>query len=409
MINQRREFLRQSLTAASAATLTANVAATTSASYAADANTGTASLPLLRGAPVLSGPASESLTILQSVGRPATGYLEIQEADGPWRRVDDESAGLLPYVAHVLKFRLPPVRPGSTVRYRVTVTAIDFKNAYEIERGETARTEEYEFRALDPAAEETRFVVWNDTHENLETIRKLHARTVELRPDFLLWNGDQTNDVYDEAKMAGQYLAPGDLPISARWPLAYARGNHDVRGPAARHLHRYTGTPGDRFYYAFRSGPLAALVMDTGEDKPDDHPVFAGLAGFDALRRRQTEWLAETIRQPWFQAATHRVLFCHIPLWWKDEKTDHGYWWFSRVSRDSWLPLLREAGVKLVVSGHTHEEAWLPMDGERPIGQLVGGGPQPARATIMLGHATRDELTIEVAQLDGRVVRRLSL
>lgn len=407
MINERRRFLRQSLSAASAVSATASF--TANAVVATAQQVDAAAPPLLRGAPVLSGPAAESLTILQAVGRPATGFVEIQEANGAWRRVDDESAGLLPYVSHVLKFRLPPLRPGASVRYRVTVTAIDFKNAYKIERGETVRSDEYEFRTLDPTADETRFVVWNDTHENLETIRKLHVRTAELQPDFLLWNGDQTNDVYDETKMVGQYLAPGELAISACWPLAYARGNHDVRGPAARHLHRYTGTPGDRFYYAFRSGPLAALVMDTGEDKPDDHPVFAGLASFDALRRRQTEWLAETIRQPWFRSAPHRVLFCHIPLWWKDEQTDHGYWWFSRVSRDAWLPLLREAGVKLVVSGHTHEEAWLPADGGRPIAQLIGGGPQPTRATIIQGHATRDQLTLEVAMLDGRIVRRLPL
>ena len=35
-----------------------------------------------------------------------------------------------------------------------------------------------------------------------------------------------------------------------------------------------------QFYYAFRSGPLAALVMDTGEDKPDDSPHFGGMVAF---------------------------------------------------------------------------------------------------------------------------------
>lgn len=44
------------------------------------------------------------------------------------------------------------------------------------------------FRTLDPSATTTEFVVWNDTHEHDETLRKLHAATP--RGDFLIWNGD---------------------------------------------------------------------------------------------------------------------------------------------------------------------------------------------------------------------------
>src|SRR6185503_9374510 len=124
------------------------------------------------------------------------------------------------------------------------------------------------------AADTTHFAVWNDTHENSETLQSLHRLTAALRPDFLLWNGDQSNDVHFERDMARQFLMPEGLRIAESRPLAYVRGNHDVRGPAAQSLADFTGTPDDRFYYGFRSGPLAALVMDTGEDKPDDSPYF---------------------------------------------------------------------------------------------------------------------------------------
>jgi 3',5'-cyclic AMP phosphodiesterase CpdA len=164
-------------------------------------------------------------------------------------------------------------------------------------------------------AESTRFVVWNDTHENATTLQALHEKTAALKPDFLLWNGDQSNDIHHEAKMAAQFLSPNGLAIANRWPLAYVRGNHDVRGPAARHLPQFTGTPGDRYYYAFRSGPLAALVMDTGEDKEDDSPWLGGITAFAAMRKEQAAWLEKAIRQPWFRGAPFRVLFCHIPLW----------------------------------------------------------------------------------------------
>jgi hypothetical protein len=105
------------------------------------------------------------------------------------------------------------------------------------------------------------------------------------------------------------------------------RGNHDVRGPAARHLPEFTGTPDDRFYYAFRSGPLAALVMDTGEDKPDDSQYFGGMAAFQRMQRQQTEWLKSTVKEPWFRNAPFKVLFCHIPLWFiRDIFPTHQRW-----------------------------------------------------------------------------------
>jgi predicted phosphodiesterase len=295
------------------------------------------------------------------------------------------------------------------VSYRVTARTIEFKNAYNIVQGKPETSATKTFRTLDPAAREAKFIVWNDTHENLETIRALHEQTHEFGPDFLLWNGDQTNDVYDQAKMTNQYLAPAGLELAGKWPLAYARGNHDVRGPAARHLPEFTGTPDDRFYYGFRSGPLAALVMDTGEDKPDDHPVFAGLAGFAAMRERQTKWLAATIREPWFREAPFRVLFCHIPLWWTDEKSNPGYFLFAKPCREAWLPLLIEGKVQLVVSGHTHRASWLPSTADQPIPQLIGGGPRPAGATIMHGTANAQELKLHMRSLTGETLQEVTI
>jgi acid phosphatase type 7 len=364
---------------------------------------------ILSGSPVIFGPDSDALCILQSVSGPATGYAEIAVNGEPFRRIDAETSGLLPYDPHALKFRLPPIPPGVTLQYRVTVRRIRFEDAYHIFPEETGTSQTHSVRTLDPSAKETRFIVWNDTHENLETIRALHEQTVAYRPDFLLWNGDQTNDIYEDARIKGQILSPGGLAIAADWPLAYLRGNHDVRGPAARHLPRFTGTPGDRFYSAFRSGPLAVLMMDTGEDKPDDHPVFGGLAAFQPMRRRQTEWLAGVIRELWFREAPFRVLFCHIPLWWSDEATDFGHWRFSKVCREAWLPLLVEAGVKLVVSGHTHEHAWLSAGADRAIGQLIGGGPKPQDATMIEGVATARRLTMTMKTLDGAVAQQVEV
>jgi hypothetical protein len=276
--------------------------------------------PVFAGSAVVAGPAGDAITILQPLQRHATGYIEYALENEPYQRVDAGQAGLLPFAEHVLKFRLPPLPPGKIVRYRFTARTLGWvkvKQFYhgELKAGTPQTSQEYTFRTLDTAADRTTFAVWNDTHENGETLRALHEKTSAVKPDFLLWNGDQSNDVHFEKDMATQFLTPAGLAIADRWPLAYVRGNHDVRGPAAPSLRGFTGTPDDRFYYAFRSGPLAALVMDTGEDKPDDSPYFGGMAAFQPMQRRQAEWLKGVVKEPWFRDAPFKVLFCHIPLY----------------------------------------------------------------------------------------------
>ena len=126
------------------------------------------------------------------------------------------------------------------------------------------------------------------------------------------------------------------------------------------------------------------------------------------MRQRQAEWLARVTKETWFASAEHKVLFCHIPLWWTTEE-QRGAWTFSKVCRDAWLEALRASGVKLVVSGHTHDHKWLPAGEARPISQLIGGGPKPTAATIIEGHATRKSLSLTMRSLDGKILQTVEL
>jgi acid phosphatase type 7 len=183
-----------------------------------------------------------------------------------------------------------------------------------------------------------------------------------------------------------------------------------VRGPAAQSLGDFTGTPDDRFYYAFRSGPLAALVMDTGEDKPDDSPYFGGIASFQAMQQRQAEWLQKVVKEAWFRKAPHKVLFCHIPLWFtRDIFPTQQRWECHDVCRKLWVPTLVKAGVKLVISGHTHDSRWMPAKEGQPIAQMIGGAPQPRFATFIEGTATRETLKLTMSNLEGTVLHDITL
>lgn len=356
------------------------------------------------GPPVVSGPGSDDVTILQPLQRMATGHLEYAVEEGDWNRVEALHAGMRPLSEHVLKFRMPDLPPGKRIRYRVvahTIGWVKVRQFYhgEMKAGQPQTTEVREFRALDPTADSTSFVVWNDTHENDETLAALQKHTAVLKPDFLLWNGDQSNDVHFERDMAGQFLTPSGMSIADQWPLAYVRGNHECRGPAAWSLPDFTGSPNDEFFYGFRSGPIAALVMDTGEDKSDSNQAYGGTAAYAKMQEAQTEWLKQIVREEWFRSAPHKILFCHIPLWISQQKP--GVFGGHSLCRELWSPTLIDAGIKLVISGHTHTHGWMPIRDDQPIAQLIGGGPGPASATLI--HATADtkELRLRVLKLDG--------
>src|SRR5699024_2209938 len=229
-------------------------------------------------------------------------------------------------------------------------------------------------------------VVWNDTHQRDATIAALDDATP--RADVWVWNGDVCNNWDDPDTIPATVLSPAGRDVTDGRPMAFIRGNHDVRGPWAHRLAEVVAAPDDRPYYAFRVGPVAVIALDTGEDKPDDHPSFGGRAAFRTLRERQASWLAEQITRPGFVDAPYRVVCCHMPLRWLREPllTAEAYAVgefdrYSRVSRDLWHDSLVQWGAQLVVSGHTHRTEYFPATPEFPYAQVTGGAPQADGAT----------------------------
>ncbi|RYX85282.1 hypothetical protein EON83_06720 [bacterium] len=349
-------------------------------------------------APVVTNMSAEGFTVLWGVSGPATGWVEYGETPEMGKRSVGER-GLMPYDSYVIKARIEGLKPGTKYYYRVHTRGVNFVNAYKILPAEPILSEVGAVTTLNPKGATADFIVWNDTHEVKAVLTRLAELTRAQSADFLLWNGDQTNYMLDEREMVEQFLNPAGQTYARDLPLMYVRGNHDVRGVAARSLPRFTDTPDDLYYYSFRQGPLAALVMDTGEDKPDDHPVYGGLNDFSGFRKQQQAWLEQEIQKPHIKSAPYKVLFCHIPMCWKRPEEKGAY---CVEGHDLWHDLLVKAGVQLVISGHTHDATWMPAEGKRPYGQLIGGGPKLEGATIIRGKADAKELRVQMTDLTGK-------
>ncbi len=374
-----------------------------SARASSDAGPGVPPAPLVRTPLVIMAPRSDGFEAVWAVSRLARGHLEWQGPDGVPHTEARDAFGFVPQSDGVLRVRVEGLRPGVTYRVRSHTVAAD--------DGEAVTSPWKTVRTLDARAATTRFVVWNDTHQNDESLRALHAVTPAA--DFLLWNGDTCNDWRSEDLLVPVLLHPGGCDITDGRPLLLSFGNHDVRGPHAFRLPEVIATPGGRPFYAFRSGPVAVICLHTGEDKPDSHPGFQGRVAFDALRAEQAVWLAETIQRPEMHDAPYRVVFCHIPLRWIDERpqdyANRGYDRHSGRSRALWHDALVAWKAQLILSGHTHQPAWLPPTDAFPYGQLIGGGPQPGRATWIEANASATELRFEMRDLQGQSVHRVTV
>ena len=142
-----------------------------------------------------------------------------------------------------------------------------------------------------------------------------------------------------------------------------------------------------KWNFAVRCGEMALIGMDTGEDKPDTHPKWMGLANYSPYRRAQAEWLEEQFARTEIAQAPFKVVFCHIPLWPRTEKDrkppwdgstvdPRGYAYWSRECHDLWAPILERNGVQLVAVGHRHSFDFSPATRERTWAMVNGGGPE---------------------------------
>ncbi len=162
------------------------------------------------------------------------------------------------------------------------------------------------------------------------------------------------------------------------------------------------------YNFAFRHGPLAIVSLDTGEDKPDAHPVFAETAAYEPYRAAQAAWLREVVEREDIRTAPFRVLFCHIPLRGipgdPDGTTLKSAAHHCGDGARHWLPILRAAKFHAIVSGHMHQWRVDEPTPEERLTQIVGGGPSPKNATLIRVDCSTKELKIVIEDLQQQVL-----
>ncbi len=174
---------------------------------------------------------------------------------------------------------------------------------------------------------------------------------------FVAFNGDMSSSVESGEQLFKDYLdaSPRFSPPGRRFSSPAATTRRAASSPTASGIIFPGGT--GVFYGIYRYGDVCILLLDCGEDKPDDHAEYNGLADYDAYRAEECAWLKKAVRSEEFLTASARIVLLHIP-------PAAGAWHGSVHLNELFVPVLNEAGIDLMLCGHDHRYSFHPA-GER--------------------------------------------
>jgi len=356
--------------------------------------------PVITQGPYLVATGSTTATVVWITDAPSHSKVRYAKgadvpASGLASVAEPQQDGLVPVgLRHVV--HITGLDPGATYSYQAVSTRVVKLKAYWPDKGLSTEAPVARFTTLDPRKPAASFSVVTDTHEDLARIRALNKIIDWTTTEFLVHTGDAFHWLDSEDQLFRNWLEPTLAALGPSRPLMYARGNHELRGPFARELFGYVPTVEGRYYYARDAGPVHLIVLDTGEDKPDDTNVYALLNKTTSYRAGELEWLRGHFKsEPRVRTAPFRVIAMHQPRW----------GWLADGPQ-AWMDAADAAGVELVIAGHTHKFSYEPPGPGVPhkYHLLVIGQDQVARVD-----ATAKMLKIVVTGIDGKVVQAIEI
>ena len=360
---------------------------------------------ILKAGPYLQAPTNNQITVRWLTNPPCYSWVEYGETkDNLDRKAETINDGMVEAYNTMHTIRLSGLQPGHTYHYRICSKEIESFKPYKLVYGDSFASEIYSFKTPELQAEKASFLVFNDIHDRPESFNQLMKFTGNEERDFVFLNGDIFNHQTDEDQLVDHLLKPVSNLFATHTPFFFSRGNHETRGKFARRLTNYFDGGENAFYYSFQYGPVYAIVLDSGEDKADDALAYWGLADFDKYRLRQAEWLKKEIQKRAFKKAKYKIVFSHIPLFYS------GDWHGTMHCRKVWGPILNEAKIDLLISGHTHRYGTYPkVPGQHEYPIAIGGGPKDGTRTVMKIKADRNAFKLDMIDDRGVVVKSITI
>lgn len=356
--------------------------------------------------PWVVGVTETEMTVVWTSTDRCMGWVEVAPDDGTSfyaeerPRYDEDFMGrhVVSAVHHV---RITGLKPGTSYRYRIYQQGVDDSGHNPVPSGYISASnvysqKPYAIRTMDAKKADCTFTVVNDIHGRDSMMLALTKGLKEQKPDFVVFNGDMVSFMGSTEDIETGFMTRATETFATDIPLVYVRGNHETRGPGFSEYLNLFPTPTNTPYFTFRQGPVAFVVLDSGEDKPDSDIEYGGTAAYDAYREKMAEWLKEAVKSEEFRSAPVKIALLHIPF-------DKGVGWYGNNElKRLLLPTLNEAGIDVMLCGHTHRYSFREVgsvDNNFPI--LVNSNNDKVNV-----RATKSQIDMEVVDATGKVLHR---
>ncbi len=352
--------------------------------------------------PWLCDMSETGVSIVWMTNKNAVSWVEVAPDDrsnfyGKERpRYYDSQNGRKQAATRLHKVRLENLQPGTKYRYAVfSREVLNWETDSRVIYGVTAANAAYSrnplaFRTFSIDDDTVSFIMFNDLHGRAQFMKDLCKSTDFRSLDMVVFNGDMSSAVNSEEQIMKDFVDASVDLFAKRIPIVFNRGNHETRGTYSDFLLNYFPLREGRVYRTFYVGNVAFLVLDCGEDKPDSDIEYSELADFDVYREEQAAWLKEAVKEKAFTEAKVKIVILHMPPAVSD--------WHGTLHLDeTLLPILNEAKINVVLSGHTHRYSYeAPKAGKTAFPVVVNGNNAYLRCDVING-----EIRIKIIGPEG--------
>ena len=251
----------------------------------ADVRLKTAKSGIFRTPVYLQNPATDAMTVMWLTNVPCHSWVEYGTDSLNMQRAQTWVEGETVANNTLNRIVLSGLKPGTRYFYRACSREITLYQPYKKEFGETATTKITAFTTFDDQKTDFTTLIFNDLHNIYPLFNQLYEQVKDIPYDLVIFNGDCLADVQTE-EIAVNTISHYSRGIGAdRVPSVYLRGNHETRGAYSPFLWNLLGLMNGHAYGAFSAGDTRFVLLDCGEDKPDDHEVCYGLNDFTQYRK----------------------------------------------------------------------------------------------------------------------------
>ncbi|MBJ6368801.1 purple acid phosphatase family protein [Snuella sedimenti] len=352
--------------------------------------------------PYLQNSTQNSVHILFITNNNAHSWIEYGEADLNLK-AESYLDGFVQANNTLNSIQLNNLNPGTTYKYRIVSREIVKFDPYDLAYGDTITSDTFEFSTVASDADSVTCLILNDIHDRPYSFSDLLSLNKDNNYDFVALNGDMFDYQTDEQQLIDHLITPCTTLFASEKPFIMIRGNHETRGKFARNIKDYFKFPEQEYYFSFKQGPVHWIVLDSGEDKEDETPVYGDIVKFDEFREQQAKWLDTELQKSEYSDCKYKVVLMHIPPF------HSGDWHGTTHCRQVFNPVFKKYGIDMVISGHTHRYGVHPPTDDHPYPIIIGGGPKTGSRTLIQFYADQNNLEVKMIRDDGEIVGQYKL